>query len=95
MQQANPPLTELINATLGNDEWLMDLDQLSGLRKFADNEEFQEKWHQVKRANKIRLANAVQRKMGIKISPDALFDVQGTALWLSLSIPSISDDFSS
>ena len=72
----NPALADLIADTLGHREWARDLDQLRGLELFAGNTDFQEKFMAVKRANKVHLAEVIQRDCGISVSPDALFDVQ-------------------
>ncbi len=37
----NPPLRQLITKKLGNDDWILHLDNLRGLAKFADDPEFQ------------------------------------------------------
>jgi glycogen phosphorylase len=72
----NPALADLIADTLGHREWARDLDQLRGLELFAGNADFQEKFMAVKRANKVHLAEVIQRDCGVTVSPDALFDVQ-------------------
>ena len=71
----NPGLSDLINQKIG-ESWVTDLDQLSGLAPLAEDAEFRESWHQVKRDNKIRLAELVQSKCGITFNVDAMFDVQ-------------------
>ncbi|MGE0006249.1 MAG: glycogen/starch/alpha-glucan phosphorylase [Parvibaculaceae bacterium] len=72
--QANDGLTRLIRDTIG-DGVLDDLDKLAELDKLAGDGAFQQHFAQVKRANKERLAHAIQR-MGIRIDPAAMFDVQ-------------------
>jgi glycogen phosphorylase len=72
----NPALASLIADTLGHREWARDLDQLRGLELFAGDTDFQEKFMAVKRANKVHLAEVIQRECGVTVSPDALFDVQ-------------------
>mmetsp|Transcript_11767 Transcript_11767/g.47517 ORF Transcript_11767/g.47517 Transcript_11767/m.47517 type:complete len:927 (-) Transcript_11767:43-2823(-) len=76
MQQANPDLSMLISGTLRTEDWLLQLDLLQHLRQHADDAGFQDRFWQVKRSNKMRLAQYVKRRLGITISPDALFDVQ-------------------
>ncbi|MDD5247755.1 MAG: glycogen/starch/alpha-glucan phosphorylase [Rhodocyclaceae bacterium] len=72
---ANPGLTQLLDATIGS-AWITKLDELRGLARYADDAAFRQRWHEVKRANKARLANLVQRDCGVVFDPDALFDVQ-------------------
>jgi starch phosphorylase len=75
LAQANPGLSSLLDETLGS-AWRLDLDQLSKLKDKKDDPTFQRAFMAVKRANKVRLANAIERSAGIKVSPDSLFDVQ-------------------
>ncbi len=72
---ANPGLRELIGKTIG-EAWITQLDSIKGLTAQADNTAFLERWHAVKRANKVRLAELVRRDCGVEFDPDALFDVQ-------------------
>jgi glycogen phosphorylase len=72
---SNPGLTKLITSRIG-DDWLRDLDQLRKLEAFADDEEFQKQWRDVKLANKQRLAALIAERTGTKVEPESLFDVQ-------------------
>lgn len=76
LYQANPALRDLITATLTNDHWVSDLSQLSGLKQYAEEEQFQKKWMAVKLQNKQRLASWIATHLGIDVSPRALFDIQ-------------------
>jgi glycogen phosphorylase len=73
--QANPLLAELINGTIGN-SWIMDLDKLSALELYADDQVFQHEFMQIKRANKARLAAVVKETAQVNVDPDSLFDIQ-------------------
>lgn len=133
----NPPLRELITATLGSDEWISKLDALTvrrhadpldaspimhdlpadlpgtgaestlplkqmlptsccvsiggvgrhqafalllqGLRQHAEDPEFQQKWQEVKLIAKTKAVAKISALTGIKLSPDALLDVQVSA----------------
>lgn len=44
--------------------------------QFADNEDFQSEWREVKRRNKIKVASFLKEKTGYLVNPDAMFDVQ-------------------
>jgi starch phosphorylase len=72
---ANPLLAGLITATIGAG-WVTRLDELRGLVGHANDPAFRLRWHEVKRANKLRLAELVKRDCGVLFDPDALFDVQ-------------------
>lgn len=76
IQQANPHLAALLTELLGGDEWKRDLRRLEGLRSVVDDARARDMWRQVKRKNKQRLAELVQRECGVQIDPSTLFDVQ-------------------
>ena len=73
---ANRPLTQFLDKHLGEQDWRLHLDHLSKLNALVDNTEVQEEFAAVKQANKQRLADYVAKELGIKINPEALFDVQ-------------------
>jgi len=75
LMQCNPSLTNLAREAIG-DKFLDDVEQLQSLDKFADDAAFREKFAAAKRANKDRLANYVSARMGIKVDPAAMFDIQ-------------------
>ncbi|MBB3611091.1 glycogen/starch/alpha-glucan phosphorylase [Rhizobium sp. BK602] len=75
LMQCNPGLTSLIRETIG-DDFLDDAEKLKPLDKFAHDSAFQEKFAAVKRANKVQLSNLVASRMGIKLDPNAMFDIQ-------------------
>ena len=71
----NPGLSQLISEKIG-DAWKVELDELQGMAKYADDAEFQARWRAVKAANKKRLADAIEKRTGLAISTDMMFDVQ-------------------
>jgi starch phosphorylase len=75
LQQCNPGLTALIRDAIG-DGFLDDAERLIDLDVFADDSAFRERFWAVKRSNKVALANHIKDRMGLRIDPDALFDVQ-------------------
>ena len=75
LAMCNPGLSELINERIG-DSWITRLEQLRELTLHADDEELQQRWREVKLANKQRLADMVERDTGVKIATSAMFDVQ-------------------
>ncbi|XVE79462.1 hypothetical protein DITRI_Ditri14bG0060700 [Diplodiscus trichospermus] len=72
----SPELSNIITKWLKTDQWVTNLDLLSGLQKFADKEDFQNEWASAKMANKQRLAQYMLRVTGISIDPNSLFDIQ-------------------
>ena len=72
---ANPGLTALLVEVLG-EGILHDVERLSDLAAFADDAAFQERFFAVKRAGKERLAAVIAEHAGMKLDPQAMFDVQ-------------------
>jgi starch phosphorylase len=75
LQQCNPGLTALIRDAIG-DGFLDDAEKLVDLDVFADDSSFRERFASVKRSNKVALANHIKETMGLRVDPDAMFDVQ-------------------
>ncbi len=75
LNQCNPDLTALLTKVIGND-FQHDLSKLKNLTPLADDHEFRKTFRAVKHANKVRLANKIQKLTGITLNPDSLFDVQ-------------------
>ncbi|WP_421359081.1 glycogen/starch/alpha-glucan phosphorylase [Agrobacterium rosae] len=75
LMQCNPGLTDLIRESIG-DEFLDDAEKLVALDRFAEDAGFREKFAEIKRQNKVRLANLVAQRMGIRVDPSAMFDIQ-------------------
>jgi starch phosphorylase len=76
MAGCNPDLTRLITEAIG-DGWLRDAEaELPRLEPFADDSAFRESWRLIRRVNKVALANEIQRRVGVAIDPDSLFDAQ-------------------
>jgi starch phosphorylase len=75
LRMANRPLAGLISETIGAG-WEDDLDRLKGLEPHAEDAGFRSAYDGAKRANKVDLSNWIGRDLGVRVSPDALFDVQ-------------------
>ncbi len=75
LMQCNPGLTGLIREAIG-DKFLDDAEALRELDNFATDSAFQEKFAEVKRANKVRLADTIRQRMGLWLDPSAMFDIQ-------------------
>jgi len=73
--QSNPGLASLIREAIG-DKFLDDIDRLKDLDSFAEDAAFREKFAAVKRANKERLSSIVAERLGVRLDPSALFDIQ-------------------
>ncbi|WP_051249673.1 glycogen/starch/alpha-glucan phosphorylase [Maridesulfovibrio zosterae] len=73
--KANPGLSRLLTDTVGK-KWITDLSKLRKLDTHADSSEFQALFMTAKRENKIRLGKLIHGTLGIKVSPDSIFDIQ-------------------
>lgn len=73
--KANPGLAGLISKTIGS-EWIKDLYKLQGLEPYAEDSSFQTAFMDVKKANKLLMAENIWYSNRIRVDPGALFDVQ-------------------
>ena len=87
--KANPELAELITSKIG-DGWLTDLSQLKNLEQFINDDEFLNRWREIKFNNKVKLSDEIynnhpvrdengiilETKGRVRINPNSLFDVQ-------------------
>jgi glycogen phosphorylase len=73
--ECNPDLTEIIRSTLG-ERALDDYHALTRLAALADDSSVHERVVQARRNRKIALAHTVANQLGLRIDPDAMFDVQ-------------------
>ncbi|WP_334267014.1 glycogen/starch/alpha-glucan phosphorylase [Edaphobacter sp. HDX4] len=72
---ANPVLAQTITEAIG-DGWINDLDQLSKLRPFAENEAFRHAFLRAKRNAKSQFAAWLKATSGHVVSVDSIFDSQ-------------------
>ncbi len=75
LAQANPPLSALLDQTMGSG-WRLDLGQLGCLREQAGDAGFLAAFAAAKQANKQRLASYIASHTGIAVDANSLFDVQ-------------------
>ncbi|KAF3451432.1 hypothetical protein FNV43_RR07527 [Rhamnella rubrinervis] len=73
---SNPSLSALISKWLGTEAWIRDVELLTGLREYAADSFLQHEWKMVRKVNKMRLAEYIEAMSGLKVSLDAMFDVQ-------------------
>ncbi len=75
LKQSNPGLSSLLSRHLGH-AWENDLEELERLRWAADDAHFRREFRAIKLDNKRRLAAEIQRRVGIEVDVQSLFDVQ-------------------
>ncbi|MCX7595380.1 MAG: glycogen/starch/alpha-glucan phosphorylase [Fischerella sp.] len=72
---SNPGLTGLISSKIG-DNWIKHLEDLRQLERFVEDVDFRQQWRQIKLETKRNLAKYIQKKTGIVVNPESLFDIQ-------------------
>ena len=77
--QSNPELTNLICDCIG-DKFILDGSQLAKFKKFENDKAVLEQINTIKETKKKQLCDYLLRKRDIKITPDAIFDVQAKRL---------------
>ncbi|OYW46653.1 MAG: glycogen phosphorylase [Novosphingobium sp. 12-63-9] len=75
LQQCNPALVSVLKDAIG-DGFIDDAEKLVELNALADDPALGERIAEVKRSNKIALAAHIKTLTGVRLDPDALFDVQ-------------------
>lgn len=71
----NPELAAWVTKKIGND-WITDLPHIHELAIYADDEQCQKEFMQIKYRNKVRLAKYIKEHNGIDVDPRSIFDVQ-------------------
>jgi starch phosphorylase len=74
LQQCNPGLVSVLKDAIG-DGFLDDAEKLVELNALAEDASLGERIAEVKRSNKVALAAHLKTLTGIRLDPDALFDV--------------------
>eukprot|EP00850_Spirogloea_muscicola_P001934 SM000007S20894 [mRNA] locus=s7:706800:711876:- [translate_table: standard] len=72
----SPELSFIISKWLQTEDWVTNLDLLTGLRKFADDATLHKEWAAAKMANKVRFAHYIKQVTGETIDPNTMFDIQ-------------------
>jgi starch phosphorylase len=76
---ANPGLSNLITEAIG-DGWISEPEKLTELVSFAEDAGFRDNWARIKKENKVRLSNYLNKKQGVSFDTDSLVDVQSKRL---------------
>ena len=75
LADSNPALAEVLTDYVG-DGWVTDMTRLGDLEKFADDPIVLEKIGATKLIGKHKLAQYIQKTLGISVDPSSMFDVQ-------------------
>ncbi len=72
---SNPELANFVTNKIG-DGWITNLTKIKEIEKFADDENFQKEFMDIKYKNKVLFAEHIKRELGIDVDPNSMFDVQ-------------------
>jgi starch phosphorylase len=75
LRQCNPKLASLITSKIG-EKWVTHLDELKKIDTLSTDKAFVKEFTKIKKENKKRLAEYIERENGVKVNPDSIFDVQ-------------------
>jgi starch phosphorylase len=75
MVESNPRLASLISRRIG-ENWIKNLDELRQLEAYVEDWGFRQEWRQIKLDVKLDLAAYIQKRTGIVVNPESMFDVQ-------------------
>ena len=75
LADSNPALAEVLTDCVG-DGWATDMTRLGDLEKFVDDPIVLEKIGATKLIGKHKLAQYIQKTLGISVDPSSMFDVQ-------------------
>ena len=75
LMQANPELSAYLDEIIGT-KYRKDSKALEDLLKYKGDKEVIDRLFEIKKNNKIRLANYISSANGINVDPDSVFDIQ-------------------
>jgi starch phosphorylase len=73
--KANPALSALISEKIGND-WGRKLDLLKEIEQYAYDEDFKNRFLDIKLENKRNLAEYIKEHNNVEVLPESIFDIQ-------------------
>ncbi|ABK61348.1 glycogen/starch/alpha-glucan phosphorylase [Clostridium novyi] len=76
LKLCNIQLSNLITELLGNENWIVNLDDLKELEKYIDDDVVLNKILDIKKEKKKELARYIEKHEGVTINPDSIFDIQ-------------------
>ncbi len=71
----NQKLASWITDKIG-DNWITNLDELSKLKVYADDQKALQEFMTIKHQNKERLADYILQHNGVEVDPNSIFDIQ-------------------
>lgn len=75
LRQCNRELADLITEKIG-EGWVTNLDQVREIEKYIDDQEFMDRFVEIKQNNKQHLADYIENKQDIRVDVNSMFDIQ-------------------
>jgi starch phosphorylase len=75
LKLANPHLADLITDRIGN-KWITILDELKKIEKYINDEDFTTSWNSIKKTNKQKLINYIEKNYPVQLNLYSIFDSQ-------------------
>jgi starch phosphorylase len=75
LAHGDPLLADWVTKKVGK-EWITDLSRVEKLIPSASDPKAQQEFLEIKRKNKVRLAEYIKEHNGVEVNPDSIFDVQ-------------------
>ncbi len=75
LKLANPHLADLITDRIGN-KWITNLNELKKIEKYINDEDFTTSWNSIKKTNKQKLINYIEKNYTVQLNLYSLFDSQ-------------------
>ena len=72
---ADPELADLVTSCIG-DSWITNPDDLTKLMDYVDDKKVQDRFLEIKKNNKVALANYIKKNNNIDVDIDSIFDTQ-------------------
>lgn len=72
----NRELSSLITELLGSDEWIVNLDMLHKLEKYADDDTIMHRFIDIKQQKKTQLSEFVAMHDDLELNPNFIYDIQ-------------------
>ncbi len=74
LKSCNPELSDLITEYIG-DSWVTNLSELNKLMEHIDDPQLLVRWKNIKKRNKQRLANHLQKNFGLSLNANTMLEV--------------------
>ncbi len=72
---ADPELADLVTSCIG-DSWISNPDDLTKFMDYVDDKKVQDRFLEIKKNNKVALANYIKKNNNIDVDIDSIFDTQ-------------------